>query len=57
MHAKGKLLKHSGSKVMLDQRWELWLEVECRDGCCEEGEWASTKTKKAKLGRGCEEGE
>ena len=33
MHAKGQLLKHSGPKVMLDQR----LEVECRDRCCEEG--------------------
>ena len=30
--------------------------MECRDGCCEDGEWTSTKTKKVKLGRGCEVG-
>ena len=30
--------------------------AECRDGCCEEGEWTSTKTQKVKLGRGCEKG-
>ena len=57
MHAKGQLLKHPGSKVVLDRRCESWREVECRDGCCEEGEWTSTKTKKVKLGRVCEEGE
>ena len=57
MHARGELQKHSGSKDVLDHRWELWREVECRDGCCEEGECTSTKTKKVKLGRGCEEGE
>ena len=38
-------------------KMRIMAGAECRDGCCEEGEWTSKKTKKVKLGRGCEEGE
>ena len=54
MHAKGQHLKHPGSKVMLSIKDENYGGM---DGCCEEGEWTSTKTKKVKLGREYGEGE